>query len=226
MGVSEVSFVKPTTEFHEILRLQDGEIGIAEHTYYILGNAYIAGAEHLENSNNISRINYRERIAANFVGLSDMEALGIKLHKEDDTAYSNSAHVYVSESLYRSLFDEPNDDGANQLLLTVWDHGEMVEINGQSDIMEPFDPTIHFFKNTFVVGTYEDNEYFSGNDILLSMTDYNTIYRYFSVTDDEFYFDRMEVFEEMAKKHRKQTNNDPFVCILCKRGVHTNSLQI
>ncbi len=46
----------------------------------------------------------------------------------------------------------------------------------------------------YIAGTYAENPYFSGNDILVSMEEYHKIYENFSVTDDDFYFERMAVF--------------------------------
>ncbi len=46
-----------------------------------------------------------------------------------------------------------------------------------------------------IAGTYEENEYFSGNDVLISLEHYYKVRTWFSVTNDEFYFERMEIFE-------------------------------
>ena len=42
-----------------------------------------------------------------------------------------------------------------------------------------------------VIGTYEDNEYCSGDDILIRMEDYHKLYSDFSITDETFYFERI-----------------------------------
>ena len=42
-----------------------------------------------------------------------------------------------------------------------------------------------------IVGTYEENPYCSGGDILVSMEDYHKLYSAFSITDENFYFERI-----------------------------------
>ena len=46
-------------------------------------------------------------------------------------------------------------------------------------------------KYVVVIGTYEDNEYCSGDDILIRMEDYHKLYSDFSITDETFYFERI-----------------------------------
>ena len=46
-------------------------------------------------------------------------------------------------------------------------------------------------KYVVVIGTYEDNEYCSGDDVLIRMEDYHQIFLKFSITDESFYFERI-----------------------------------
>ena len=49
----------------------------------------------------------------------------------------------------------------------------------------------------FIKGTYKPNKYCSGTDILMSLDDYHKLYSEFSVTDENFYFKRIN---EVVKK--------------------------
>ena len=41
------------------------------------------------------------------------------------------------------------------------------------------------------VGVYEENEYCSGNDLLVCMEDYHRLYSEFSIMDESFFFERI-----------------------------------
>ncbi len=196
ISVSEVSFEGPSTEIYEIVKLEEGEVGIAKHTYYHIGN-YNDSVRNDDSETIIydptSPVNDVERTPFTAIGLTDMDALGIKLsHEEIPDKWGDPLLVYVSEDFDYS--DYKPFAGVYRLFITPWDHEEMAKID--------FNENIGGFRYeislgaVIIGGTYEPNEYFSGNDILLSMEDYRELYQEFSVTDEEFDFGRMEIFEK------------------------------
>ena len=42
-----------------------------------------------------------------------------------------------------------------------------------------------------MIGTFEENKYCKGADILIRMEDYHRLFRKFSITDEEFFFERI-----------------------------------
>ncbi len=184
ISISKVSFEKPAMEIFEIVKPDEGEAGIAIHTYYNLGNRLDALKDKEAND-------YADRVPTRVIGLTDMEAAGIKLRKEEvspahQQSWEGCISIYVSESYDRSDFEKLLE--RELLYFSPWDNGEMVKLCAYYRGLK--------FTRGVIVGTYEENEYFSGTDILVSMEDYQKLYQEFSVTNEDFYFERMEIFDK------------------------------
>ncbi len=182
LSVSEVSFAAPTADVYPIIQPKAGEVGIAKHRYY-----HVDGYWDPLDIDSQYALRDAERKPTTVIGITDMDALGIRLNREEiDSNLDDAIRIYVSEDFDRSRLIKI--DGVDRFYLTPWDHHEMVQIYqfGSPKIV---------LVNVVIAGTYEENAYVSGEDILLSMADYHKVYHSFSVTDDEFYFERMEIFE-------------------------------
>ncbi len=170
-----VSIKKP--DIHYITNLKDGEIGYAKGNYYEVGS-------------NVREIKDAEQIPVTVFGFSDFDALGIKVTEEQETR-EHWISVYVSESFDRSRVDTKN---FNRFFIKQYGKEDYI------NLYATYDPGIREGTNQdgvalFIAGTYADNDYVSGNDLLVSLEDYHKIRQEFSVTDEEFYFERMEIFE-------------------------------
>ncbi len=174
ISVSEVSLAKPGVEIRYLTVLNEGEVGIVKRNYYYIGDN--PGASYTD-----------KRLLVTLIGLSDMETLGIQTHIEEEIDTENFIPVYVSKDFDRSdlkrnyvcVMPHKEDDAAS-----IYTHGENI-----------YGLTIPNIGSIWIVGTYENNEYFSGNDILMSVDDFYRLSIQHNITDEYFYMERMKVFE-------------------------------
>ena len=152
------------------------EIGISRHLYYNVGSDLMDMTEG------------KFRIPTSVVGVTDMSAIETTVWDES----FSGIRVFVSED-----FDMSEMEG-NLVFLTPYDKNGYVSLQKDSAVLG--DASLP--KNTFVriVGTYEGNEYCSGNDMLVCMEDYHKLYSAFSITDENFYFERVgEIYKREDK---------------------------
>ncbi len=176
ISVSGVSYETTEMGIHYKTVLKDGEVGTVKRKYYDVGGDMKASQT-------------AEQIPITIIGVDDVETLGIQVHEEYEVNTEYFIPVYVSASYDRSRLKN------NMFLVKSYGKDDYVTIYRYSDMGISEAKNSHT-QTLYIAGTYAENIYFSGNDILVSMEDYYKIQRHFSVTDEEFYFERMEIFSE------------------------------
>ncbi len=172
ISVRKLSDTMPAVAVNSAKAPQNGEIGISRHLYYSIG------------SNLMDMTEGKTRVPTSIVGITDISA--VKTTVLDD-AYTG-IRVFVSEN-----FDMSEIEG-NRVFLTPYDKDGYVSLkkyaSGIGNAILPPNTSVR------IVGTYEKNEYCSGNDMLVCMEDYHKLYSEFSITDENFYFQRVgEIYE-------------------------------
>ncbi len=199
LSVSDVYLEGSGADIQYMPKLKEGEVGTAKHIYYLTDKIEIGG--------NISD----KRVPVTVIGLSDFETLGIHVTDTSDKQPTDDQRTYgvcayVSHEFYEKfVMEEVNNTEKRKydlFYVAAWGMNELIQIdifNSESIGKNPF-----LFGNPMIVlGVYDANPYFSGNDILVSMEDYHKCYECFSVTNDRredmidtnFYFERMEIFD-------------------------------
>ena len=168
--------------------LKENEVGISRHTYYLtkLGSEadryFYYG--HDPYDENVLAINARDYVPITFVGISDLSLIDCKMNRTLPEGYG-FVSLYVSETSPWAKEDS--------LFISDTDKGDFTLIDF-SGIQE------NTFANNYrryIVGTYKDNEYCSGTDILVSLDDYHLFFSKSSVTDEEHHFKRIhEIFQK------------------------------
>lgn len=173
ISVSETKISAIDVDINDIKTPQEGEIGISRHTCYAIGTELSMESE---------------REPAGMVGMTDLSAVKTSMTYEQVKALPNYderfIYAYVSED---SPYIPDAEKGRTILFLAADGKDAYVRLQGQQLASEESMKT----KYVIVIGTYEDNEYCSGDDILIRMEDYHRIYSDFSVTDETFYFERI-----------------------------------
>lgn len=122
------------------------------------------------------------------VGLTDIGAVKTSISYEEVMALPNYfegiIYAYVSKD---SPYVPDEETGRRILVLTSDGKNSFVYLAGQR--LSETDSVRS--KYVVVIGTYEDNEYCSGDDVLIRMEDYHQIFLKFSITDESFYFERI-----------------------------------
>lgn len=157
----------PGLAINETKMPREDEIGISRHLYYLIG------------SDLMDMMQGKARVPTSVVGITDMSAVRTTVWDED----FSGIRVFVSED-----FDMSEIEG-NRVFLTPYDYNGYVSLKKDSSALG--DASLPKNTSVRIVGTYAKNEYCSGNDLLVSMDDYHKIYSEFSVTDENFYFERV-----------------------------------
>ena len=84
----------------------------------------------------------------------------------------------------------------NLVFLTPYDKNGYVSLQKDSAVLG--DASLPKNTSVRIVGVYEENEYCSGNDMLVCMEDYHKLYSEFSITDENFYFERVGRIEKRS----------------------------
>ena len=143
------------------------EIGISRHLYYNVG------------SDLMDMMEGKFRIPTSVVGVTDMSAIKTTVWDEG----FSGIRVFVSED-----FDMSEMEG-NRVFLTPYDKNGYVSLQKDSAVLG--DASLPKNTSVRIVGVYEENEYCLGNDMLVCMEDYHKLYSEFSITDENFYFERI-----------------------------------
>ncbi len=143
------------------------EIGISRHLYYNVG------------SDLMDMMEGKTRIPISVVGITDMNAVKTTVWDES----FSGIRVFVSED-----FDMSEIEG-NRVFLTPYDQNGYVSLQKDSAVLG--DASLPKNTPVRIVGVYEENEYCSGNDLLVCMEDYHRLYSEFSITDESFFFERI-----------------------------------
>ncbi len=157
------------------LKSREDEIGVSKHTYQFVGTE-------------ISGMKERDWLPVSVVGVSDLNEMNLSLDFEvlqKDPRYRDFfLYGYVSESSPYAP-----DEGTfytayyiNGCAKDAFVHIDGQNIGGSESLRQT---KIH------IIGTYSDTEYCMGDDVLLRMEDYHTLYSEHSVTGDGFYFERI-----------------------------------
>ncbi len=176
-------------EMNELYTLKENEIGVSRHTLYIMmtdseSDIYMKYGKVLseEEQKMYDYIFYeRELVASDVIGVSDLSLFELNTIRE---------YPYEIVGLYVS----ENSPYANEeaIYLSSRNRNEYVQINlsGMNAVLAPNNrpPATSRYE---IVGTYKDNEYCSGSDILVSLENYYKLYSYLSVTEEEECFKRI-----------------------------------
>ena len=158
----------PNVTINYAHELNADEIGVSRHLYYNIGS----------DLQNILEDKRREPIRV--VGITDMSA--VKTHIFHDEPVMG-IRVFVSR--YFDMSEVEN----GIIYLTPYDKDGYVSLSESTSMLGnaslPEKAYVH------IIGTYEENDYCSGNDMLVCMEDYHRLYSEFSVTDENFYFERI-----------------------------------
>ena len=166
VGESEISLPNVMINYARIPNVD--EIGVSKHLYYSIGS----------NLQNILEGKRREPISV--VGITDMSA--VKTHIFHDEPVMG-IRVFVSRDFDMSEVEN------GIIYLTPYDKDGYVSLSESTSMLGnaslPEKSYVH------IVGTYEENPYCSGNDMLVSIEDYHKLYSEISITDENFYFERI-----------------------------------
>ena len=77
------------------------------------------------------------------------------------------------------------------LFLTADDLGDYISVSLYEAKIAPDGGRLGQTVRYYIAGTYRDNEYCLGNDLLVSMEHYHMVYSDISVTDREHHFERI-----------------------------------
>ncbi len=169
-------------EWNRIVRLAENEIGVSKHRLYV----YKTDSEfqkykppYVPTIEDEMEYMTRDMQAVDLIGITDLSAF--LPHDGEESVTSGVIRLYVSESfLYR-------DERA--LFLCRFNSGDTFFNDiSYTRLMQGIWPTTY---RVLIAGTYEENEFFSGNDVLVHMDDYHALYQNISITDSEYYFTRI-----------------------------------
>ncbi len=153
------------------------EIGISRHGFYL----FMTESENAEATpEELKAFETRRKIRTDIVGATDLSVFELTVKNE---LPANFVAVYVNEN--SSYADEYS------LFLSEDDFGAYVSLSLYEAKISPDGGRLGQVQRYYIAGTYKDNAYCSGNDILVSMADYHRIYSDISVTDRESHFERV-----------------------------------
>ena len=147
----------------------ENEVGISLHTYYDLGP--------------LDSILHNERTPVTVIGITDITWISTSIPFEEVIESPN----YSENIIYAYVGKETGYQIGDRINLGAFDKDEYTLLtNGGLD-------STHIPKNetVLVIGTFEENKYCKGADILIRMEDYHRLFRKFSITDEEFFFERI-----------------------------------
>ena len=146
---------------------REDEIGVSKHLYYSIG------------SNLINMMQGKARVPTSVVGITDIGAVKTTVWDES----FSGIRVFVSEDFDMDAME------SNRIFLTPYDQNGYVSLKKDSSSLG--DASLSKNTSVRIVGVYEENEYCSGNDMLVCMEDYHRLYSEFSITDESFFFERI-----------------------------------
>ena len=151
--------------------IDENEIGVSEHLYYNIG------------SNITAMLDGSERIPTKIVGITDMDAVKTSAWDDITDTYEDFICVYVSKDF------DMSEVLNHSIFLTPYEKDSYVSLIKESIGLG--NATAAETTQVIIVGTYEENNYCSGNDMLVCMEDYHQLYCEFSITDEKFRFERI-----------------------------------
>ena len=173
ISVGEAEISAPNIAINYARTPNGNEIGVSKHLYYNIGG----------NVQNI--LNGTRREPTNVVGITDVDAVKTNIFDDEPTV---GIRVFVSRD-----FDMNRAEDCI-LYLTPYDLDGYVSLSEYASELGNASMPEKVYVS--IVGTYEENPYCSGGDILVSMEDYHKLYSAFSITDENFYFERVGRIEK------------------------------
>ncbi len=179
ISVSEAKVTVPSVEINYIRTVGENEIGISRHSLYHVGSNFETGIS-------VDAV----YVPTTLVGMTDISQVETSLSWEEleamtDYYHDNLIYVFVSEDFDWTGINQSAKFMTTYLRRFEWSDCVVVSTSAMTYALST--------EMSFVViaGTYKENPYCSGNDILMRMEDYNKIYAEFSLTDDVFCFERV-----------------------------------
>lgn len=175
----------PDIPINYLQTIENGEIGISRHTFYDMGE--------------IESFWDNPWVPTTVVGISDIDWVKTSISFDEVKALPN----YYEGFVYAFVSEESGFSGEQEIIhLGAHGRGEY-QIVAESGISDTYLP-----KNTMVIviGTYEENEHCSGSDILIRLSDYQRLYSRLSVTDEDFYFERIGTITEKGNNNGGKTD--------------------
>ena len=180
----------PDIPVNRIKTVGEDELGISRQVFYDIDTAQNIIQE------------YAPWVPREVVGLTDLSQVETSISYEDLMALPDyregRIYCFVSEEYAHELERE-------YIYLTPRDKTGFGMVSSVSSAIGGF----LIPQSTWIVvaGTYEDNEYCSGSDILIRMEDYYRLYSELSVTDDDFRFERIG---EIVKKETGEKEEEAY----------------
>lgn len=177
ISVSPPQITDAAVGVHSLPKLSENEIGISRHKFYL----FMTDSENLHAMpGELKAFETREKTQTDIVGITDLSAFELTVKRE---LPENFIRIYVNEN--SSYADEES------LFLSADDFGDYVSLSLYEAKITPDGGRLGQTQRYYIAGTYKENEYCSGNDILVSMDDYHQIYSDISVTDRKDRFKRI-----------------------------------
>ncbi len=177
ISVSPSPIVKSAVEVHSLPKLSENELGISRRKFYL----FMTDSENLNASpEDLKAFETREKPQTDVVGVTDLSVFDLTVKIEFP---ENFVKIYVNEN-------SPYAD-EESLFLSSDDFGDYVSLFLYEAKISPDGGRLGQVQRYYIAGTYKENEYCSGNDILVSMDDYHRIYSDLSVTDRNDHFKRI-----------------------------------
>jgi len=177
ISVSPSPIANASVAVHSLPKLSENELGISRHPFYL----FMTDSENLNASpEDLKAFETRKKHPMDIVGVTDLSVFELTETKEFP---ENFVRIYVNEnSPYadeESLFFSADDFG-DYVSVLLYEAGILSDGGRLGQV-----------KRYYIAGTYKENEYCSGDDILVSMEDYHKIYSDISVTDHINHFQRI-----------------------------------
>ena len=177
ISVSPSPIANASVEVHSLPKLSENELGISRRKFYL----FMTDSENLNASpEDMKAFETRKKPQADIVGVTDLSVFDLTVKIEFP---ENFVKIYVNEN-------SPYAD-EESLFLSSDDFGDYVSLFLYEAKISPDGGRLGQVQRYYIAGTYKENEYCSGNDILVSMDDYYRIYSDLSVTDRNDHFKRI-----------------------------------
>jgi hypothetical protein len=176
ISVNQVSSEGMDMEINLRKTVGEGEIGISSLTYYEIGDE-------------VTDIFHSALAPLRVVGLSDIDLAGTSVRADEISSIPNyyEGFVYGFVSKDSPYADEIERNGKQVLFVAAEGKDSYVLMSGAT-----LDETTMIASGMIIlIGTYEENPYCSGSDILIRLGDYHRLYSAFSVAEGSFCFERI-----------------------------------
>ncbi len=149
--------------------VEEDEIGISEHTFYLLGTKL---DEDIWN---------RDWTPVNIIGMTNTDHISTSIPYEDiqNLPKYHQGYIYAFVSEDSSYLPDP-EKGESVIFLTSRAKDSFVLL--QDQVLA--DTSVVVSTYIKIIGTYAENPYCSGNDVLMIMDDFHTLYRKMSILED------------------------------------------